>query len=163
LCFSGALSTISSGLNSLAAVLWEDVLKHMDYFNDLSPNKQGLVVKVIGLIYGLITVGMAFLAGSFSGLLAASLVVFGAASGPILGVFILGIFMPFVNKYVSKNSINYKLISRSYQYTLILAHILVCGILFSGCRYWSIIRAARRILDQSRCPSLGSKTHSIGI
>ena len=97
---SGALSTISSGLNSLAAVLWEDVLKDMNYFSQLSPNNQGFVVKIIGFTYGLITVGMAFIAGSFSGILAASLVVFGAASGPILGVFILGIFMPFANKYV---------------------------------------------------------------
>jgi sodium-coupled monocarboxylate transporter 8/12 len=81
-------------------VLWEDVLKDIGFFKDLSPNNQGVVVKIIGFVYGLLTVGMAFIAGSFSGILAAALVVFGAASGPILGVFVLGIFMPFVNKYV---------------------------------------------------------------
>jgi len=54
----------------------------------------------IGFVYGLLTVGMAFVAGRFSGILAAALVIFGGASGPILGTFILGMFMPFVNKYV---------------------------------------------------------------
>lgn len=120
--FSGALSTISSGLNSLAAVLWEDILKDIPYFEGMSENRQGLMIKIIGKMfhfiyiiiltgiqrnwfigfsYGILTIGMAFIAGSFSGILAAALVIFGGASGPILGTFTMGMFMPFVNKYVT--------------------------------------------------------------
>ena len=57
---------------------------------------------VPGFVYGLLTIGIAIIAGSFGGIFGAVLAIFGGASGPILGTFIMGIFMPLVNKYVSE-------------------------------------------------------------
>lgn len=41
-------STISSGVNSLAAVTWEDFVKKIDYFDKLSESGQATTVKLIG-------------------------------------------------------------------------------------------------------------------
>ena len=46
--FSGSLSTVSSVLNSLSAVVWEDFLKGVPVFTKLSQTSQGWVVKTIG-------------------------------------------------------------------------------------------------------------------
>ncbi|XP_050715075.1 sodium-coupled monocarboxylate transporter 1-like [Eriocheir sinensis] len=46
--FSGALSTISSGVNSQAAVTWEDVFSSIPVCARMSPTNQALVTKFIG-------------------------------------------------------------------------------------------------------------------
>lgn len=43
---------------------------------------------------------MAFLAANFDGVLAASIVLNGSVAGPLLAVFLMGIVLPFTNKYV---------------------------------------------------------------
>ncbi|CAG7829113.1 unnamed protein product [Allacma fusca] len=97
--FSGSLSTISSGINSLAACTWEDFLKNISFFKNMSEGRQGIVTKIIGFIYGIITIGMGFVASKLGGVLQAAIVVNGAVAGPLLGVFLVGVLVPFVNKY----------------------------------------------------------------
>jgi len=41
-------STLSSGLNSLAAVTWEDFLKQINFFRDLKPSKQAAIIRGLG-------------------------------------------------------------------------------------------------------------------
>jgi len=123
-------STVSSGLNSVSAVTWQDLMLKIPYFRNKKDKSQGTATKIIGLclllstywfvciqikhvvllmgkmtdflglVYGLIAIGMAFLAGKFDGVLAASIVLNGSVAGPLLGVFLLGILLPFTNKYV---------------------------------------------------------------
>ncbi|XP_037079494.1 sodium-coupled monocarboxylate transporter 1-like [Pollicipes pollicipes] len=97
---SGALSVISSGLNSLAAITWQDFLYHANYFQKMSPATQCWITRMISLLYGCLTLAMGFLASQLGGVLQASLAVTGAVSGPILGVFTLGILVPFANAKV---------------------------------------------------------------
>ncbi|OXA62795.1 Sodium-coupled monocarboxylate transporter 1 [Folsomia candida] len=85
--YSGALSTVSSGLNSLAAVTWQDFCSRINHFKKMTEIQQGLVTKIIGFLYGALSIGMGFLAGNLGGVLSAALVVNGAVSGPLLGVF----------------------------------------------------------------------------
>ncbi|XP_050398733.1 sodium-coupled monocarboxylate transporter 1 isoform X1 [Patella vulgata] len=94
--FSGALSTMSSCLNALAAVTWEDFLKpHFDY---LTERKKTYVTKLLVLLYGGAGIGMAFMAKNLGGtVLQASLSFTGAASGPLLGMFCLGAFFKWAN------------------------------------------------------------------
>ncbi|CAF4677852.1 unnamed protein product, partial [Rotaria sp. Silwood2] len=49
--FSGSLSTISSGLNSLAAVLIEDIYKGL-MERALSDEQQGFLSKIVSIILG---------------------------------------------------------------------------------------------------------------
>ncbi|CAF1392260.1 unnamed protein product [Rotaria sordida] len=71
--FSGSLSTISSGLNSLTAVIIEDVYK-------------GAVVMLL-----------TYVVSHLGPILNASTSLFGALQGPIMGVFFLGFFFPRAN------------------------------------------------------------------
>lgn len=53
------------------------------------------------MLYGLMSIGMAFLMSTSGELLQAAFSLMGLMMGPLLGMFILGIQYPFVNSYVS--------------------------------------------------------------
>lgn len=95
--FSGALSTISSGVNSQAAVTWEDVFSQLPVCSRLSPTNQAWVTKFLALGYGMLALGLAFVAGSLGGVLQAAIAVTSSVAGPLLAVFIMALFMPFTN------------------------------------------------------------------
>uniref|UniRef100_G3MQS0 Sodium/solute symporter n=1 Tax=Amblyomma maculatum TaxID=34609 RepID=G3MQS0_AMBMU len=93
--FSSALSTLSSGFNSLAAVTWEDFLvRHLS----LTPRHEAYVTKIVAALYGLLTIGLAFVAGTVGSILKAAFAMSGALSGPLLGVFTMGLLIPPCNK-----------------------------------------------------------------
>ncbi|XP_072144454.1 sodium-coupled monocarboxylate transporter 2-like isoform X2 [Dermacentor andersoni] len=93
--FSSALSTLSSGFNSLAAVTWEDFLvRHLS----LTPRQEAYVTKIVAALYGLLTIGLAFVAGTVGSILKAAFAMSGALSGPLLGVFTMGLLFPLSNK-----------------------------------------------------------------
>ena len=94
--FSGSLSTISSGLNSLAAVFIEDVYKSL-IGKSLSDERQGFISKIISVLLGCIVMLLTYLVSYFGSILNAGLSLFGAISGPIMGVFFLGFFFPKAN------------------------------------------------------------------
>ena len=87
--FSGSLSTVSSAINSLAAVTLEDYLKPVF---KISESNTTLILKILALLYGIICIGLAFLADVLgTGVLQASLTIFGVVGGPLLGLFTLGV------------------------------------------------------------------------
>ncbi|KAK7096188.1 sodium-coupled monocarboxylate transporter 1-like isoform X1 [Littorina saxatilis] len=97
--FSGALSTMSSCLNALAAVTWEDFLKPF-LGHRLTEGQKTWVTKLLVLVFGGAGIGMAFMAQGLGGtVLQASLSFTGAASGPVLGLFLLGGLFPWANGY----------------------------------------------------------------
>lgn len=55
---------------------------------------------ILGFLYGVLTIAMGFVASKLGGVLTAAIVVNGAVAGPLLGVFICGILLPFINKHV---------------------------------------------------------------
>ncbi|XP_018494776.1 putative sodium-dependent multivitamin transporter [Galendromus occidentalis] len=85
--FSGALSTVSSAINSLAAVTFEDFVRPM--YKEGTAH-EGLLIKTIALFYGVICVLLTGIAERLGGVLQASFVFFGVGGGPLLGVFTLG-------------------------------------------------------------------------
>ncbi|KAK7475399.1 hypothetical protein BaRGS_00033349, partial [Batillaria attramentaria] len=79
--FSGALSTISSGLNSMAAVILEDVVKA--YIKpDISELRATRLTQMFALVLGM-----------------AALSLFGMIAGPLLGLFTMGMVFPWANKW----------------------------------------------------------------
>ncbi|KAH9509624.1 Sodium-coupled monocarboxylate transporter 1 [Bulinus truncatus] len=95
--FSGALSSISSSLNALGAITWEDILKPR-YDKRLTEHQKTLVTKITVCIYGVLAIGVSFLAEMLEGtVLQAAASLIGAASGPLTGMFILGAFFPWAN------------------------------------------------------------------
>lgn len=55
--FSASLSSLSSGLNSLAAVFLEDCFKPI--FTKLTPKQEQFIVKTVVFVTGVIIVGLA--------------------------------------------------------------------------------------------------------
>ncbi|XP_037779304.1 sodium-coupled monocarboxylate transporter 1-like [Penaeus monodon] len=95
--FSGALSTISSGVNSQAAVTWEDVFSRRPSCAKLSKTSQAWITKFLALGYGVLAMGLAFLAGHMGGVLQAAIAVTSSVAGPMLACFIMALFLPFTN------------------------------------------------------------------
>lgn len=93
--FSASLSSVSSCLNSLAAVTLEDYFKPLFLFFARRPLKltaaqSALPSKIIAGIYGVVCIGTAFIAQHVGGILQVSLTIFGAVGGPLLALFTLG-------------------------------------------------------------------------
>jgi len=95
---SGALSSLSSGLNSLASVLWEDFLAHTQWANSTSERKKVGVTRMLAGGFGVISTGLALGFSHLDGVLKVATTSIGMLSGPLLSVFLLGYFVNFNNK-----------------------------------------------------------------
>ncbi|XP_049644336.1 sodium/iodide cotransporter [Suncus etruscus] len=94
--YSGTLSTASTSINAMAAVTLEDLLKPR--LRSLGPRRLLLVSKGLSLLYGSACLTVAALSSLLGGgVLQGSFTVMGVISGPLLGAFILGIFLPASN------------------------------------------------------------------
>ncbi|CAG5123374.1 unnamed protein product, partial [Candidula unifasciata] len=96
--FSGALSTISSGLNSISACVLEDICRayFKSYFRE---SRARLLSQLLALGFGIICLAMTYVASLLGNILQAALSLFGMIGGPLLGVFTLGMFFPWANKW----------------------------------------------------------------
>ncbi|XP_045620487.2 sodium-coupled monocarboxylate transporter 2 [Procambarus clarkii] len=94
--FAGSLSTVSSGMNSLAAIVLEDFIKSGCY-PGISDNASTWVSRGLSLFFGLLTFALVFVAEQLGNILSAALSIFGMVGGPLLGVFSLGMFFPWAN------------------------------------------------------------------
>jgi len=95
--FSGSLSTISSGLNSLAAVIIEDIYKGL-LGRSITDERQGFVSKIFSIVLGAVVMLLTYVVSYLGSILNAALSLFGVLSGPIMGAFFLGFFFPQANK-----------------------------------------------------------------
>jgi solute carrier family 5 (sodium-coupled monocarboxylate transporter), member 8/12 len=95
--FNSALILNVSNLNSLATVTWEDFLSKLPRFTNMEDSKQLRIIKIIGTIYGLMIMGVAFGVQLISGVIEAAQLMTSATSGPMLGVFVLAILVPVAN------------------------------------------------------------------
>ena len=98
-------STVSSGVNALALVFMTDMFKPVyKRFTqtEISETKATICSKVIALVYGLITIALAFLSQYFGSLiLQIALSIFGMVGGPLLALFVMALFFPCINSLVS--------------------------------------------------------------
>lgn len=94
--FSGALSTVSSGVNSLAAVTLEDIIKAY-IVADISELWATRITKITALVYGILAILLVFVAQQLGGVLQAALSIHGMVGGPMLGLFTLGMIFPWTN------------------------------------------------------------------
>uniref|UniRef100_A0A8C9WWD2 Solute carrier family 5 member 5 n=1 Tax=Sander lucioperca TaxID=283035 RepID=A0A8C9WWD2_SANLU len=95
--YSGTLSTASTSINAMAAVTMEDLLR--PHLLHMTQKKLILVSKGLSFLYGVGCITMAALSSFLDwGVLQGSFTVMGVVSGPLLGVFILGMFVPATNR-----------------------------------------------------------------
>ncbi|XP_052689326.1 sodium-coupled monocarboxylate transporter 1-like [Crassostrea angulata] len=91
--FSATLSTMSSGLSAISALVWEDLIQ--PYFQCFSLRQGSFVTKTTVPVFAVIIVGMSFLAMNLPGTITQiTLGTLSATSGPLVGVYLLGMAFP---------------------------------------------------------------------
>ncbi|CAF2067862.1 unnamed protein product [Rotaria magnacalcarata] len=95
---SASLSTISSGINSMATAILEDIYKRILKQSTVTDERQAIMSKVLSLAIGILVTILAF-AMSYLGnnIIVIVFQIAGSFVTPILGVYILGFFAPRVN------------------------------------------------------------------
>ncbi|XP_064161929.1 sodium-coupled monocarboxylate transporter 1 [Anguilla rostrata] len=88
--YSGTLSTVSSSINALVAVTVEDFVKPI--WPNLSERKVSWINMGLSVFFGALCIGMAGVASMMGSILQAALSIFGMISGPLLGLYFLGMF-----------------------------------------------------------------------
>ncbi|XP_039249058.2 sodium-coupled monocarboxylate transporter 2-like isoform X1 [Styela clava] len=95
--FSGTLSTISSGVNSLSALALEDFV--IPCFPAMSTTRKMIFSKVLAVVFGGVIMGIAYTVSLLSSNIIQINMITGAVGTPILSVFTMGMFMPWINSW----------------------------------------------------------------
>ncbi|KAM6980887.1 sodium-coupled monocarboxylate transporter 1 [Aplochiton taeniatus] len=88
--YSGTLSTVSSSINALVAVTVEDFIKPL--CKNLTQKQTSWINMGLSVFFGFLCIGMAGVASSMGSILQAALSIFGMISGPLLGIYLMGMF-----------------------------------------------------------------------
>ncbi|XP_063958267.1 sodium-coupled monocarboxylate transporter 1-like [Lytechinus pictus] len=93
---SASLSTLSSGLNALAAVAGEDIFKAI--WPNLNGRTYTIITKLLSFFFGLVAIGVAFLAMVMGDqVLMMGLSIYGLTYGAVVATFTLGFCCPRIN------------------------------------------------------------------
>ncbi|GMT05967.1 hypothetical protein PENTCL1PPCAC_28141 [Pristionchus entomophagus] len=95
---AATLSTLSSGMNSMSAALYEDFLKQ-SYDGRLSDSQATLLSKGLVICIGVVCTLLAFAAEPLGGILRVCISVMGALSGPMVAIFVMALFFPRSGKF----------------------------------------------------------------
>ncbi|XP_049878245.1 sodium-coupled monocarboxylate transporter 2-like [Pectinophora gossypiella] len=93
--FSAALSSLSTGLNSMAAVVLEDFWK--PFFKDLNHKQTQILIRAVVVILGGICIGLVFVVEMLGSVLQLTMSLSSASMGPLTAVFLMGLFLPFID------------------------------------------------------------------
>lgn len=91
---------MSTGLNSMTGVIYEDLIKPRCK-TPMSEGKASFIMKIIVFIIGCVCVGLVFVVEKLGMLIQASASMGAITAGPLLGLFTLGMFIPTANVIVS--------------------------------------------------------------
>ncbi|KAJ0182670.1 hypothetical protein K1T71_002039 [Dendrolimus kikuchii] len=93
--FSASLSSLSTGLNSMAAVVLEDFWK--PFCKKLSHTQTQILVRLVVVVLGFVCVGLVFVVERLGSVLQLTISLSSASVGPIAGLFLMGMFLPFID------------------------------------------------------------------
>ncbi|XP_071451825.1 sodium-coupled monocarboxylate transporter 1-like [Hetaerina americana] len=94
--FSAALSSMSTALNSMSGVVYEDFISPFLNSNT-SEERASFIMKIISAVLGIICVILVFIIENLEGVVQSALSLEGITCGPMLGIFVLGLFFPWAN------------------------------------------------------------------
>lgn len=94
--FSAALSSLSTGLNSMAAVVLEDFYKTF-FKRKLTEKQTYILMKSTVIIFGIIFVALVYVVEKLGAVLQLSMSVGAIAAGPALSLFTMGLLFPWVH------------------------------------------------------------------
>lgn len=94
--FSAALSSLSTGLNSMAAVVVEDFWRPLARTPPTAA-RVNVAMRLVVVVFGAVCVGLVFVVEKLGVVLQLTGSLNAISSGPVLAVFFGGVFMPWVN------------------------------------------------------------------
>ncbi|XP_055604763.1 uncharacterized protein LOC129752995 [Uranotaenia lowii] len=93
--FSAALSSLSSALNALAAISFEDFCK--PYFGSSLTEKQtGYILRGSVILFGVVSVLLIYIVEHLGAVMQLTMTLSSTAGGPLFGLFLMGVLMPWV-------------------------------------------------------------------
>nr|XP_057910563.1 sodium-coupled monocarboxylate transporter 1 [Doryrhamphus excisus] len=93
--YSGTLSTVSSSINALVAVTVEDFI--LPVCKNLTQKQKTWMNMGLSVFFGALCIGMAGVASLMGSVLQAAFSIFGMISGPLLGLYLLGMLFRTAN------------------------------------------------------------------
>ncbi|KAG0718424.1 Sodium-coupled monocarboxylate transporter 1 [Chionoecetes opilio] len=99
--YAGGLSSYSSQINAVAAVMWEDFLKDSAWVASMREERRPYVNVLVSVITGMIGVVAGIVSTQVGGVFQASQIILGTINAPLLGLFLLGMCCPFANKLIT--------------------------------------------------------------
>ncbi|XP_060925124.1 sodium-coupled monocarboxylate transporter 1 [Limanda limanda] len=93
--YSGTLSTVSSSINALVAVTVQDFI--LPVCKNLTEKQVTWMNMGLSVFFGAVCIGMAGVASMMGSVLQAALSIFGMISGPLLGLYLLGMLFRTTN------------------------------------------------------------------
>ncbi|XP_017776935.1 PREDICTED: sodium-coupled monocarboxylate transporter 2-like [Nicrophorus vespilloides] len=97
--FSGSLSSMSAAINSLSCTIFKDFVSFN--LNEKWKKHSPTFIRLIGVMIGLISIVLVFLLENLGNVLPTIVSMGGIAAGPMLGLFILGLFTITANAKVA--------------------------------------------------------------
>ncbi|XP_063700697.1 sodium-coupled monocarboxylate transporter 1-like [Culicoides brevitarsis] len=94
--FSASLSSLSTGLNSITAVILEDFIKPYRK-SALSEKATAIIMKSTVIVLGTLSTGMVFIVEKLGPVLQLAITFAGVTYGPLLGIFTIGFVMPYID------------------------------------------------------------------
>ncbi|PBC33280.1 Sodium-coupled monocarboxylate transporter [Apis cerana cerana] len=94
--FAASLGTVASALNSLAAITCEDILQGL-FKIDMSARKGAIYARWISIFFGALSFALVFVVEQLGSVLQVALSFNGMVGGITLGLFSLGMFIPWAN------------------------------------------------------------------
>lgn len=91
--FAASMSTISAGLNSLASATMVDFQQRLTSKPLPTDEKQIFQARLWTVLYGSMVIALAFIVSKLGNLVEATNTVIGLVGGPVLGMFLCGIFL----------------------------------------------------------------------
>lgn len=98
--FSAALSSLSTCLNSMSAVVLEDFVKPF-VKKPLTENMINWIMRSVVVVIGVICVFMVYVVEKMGTVLQLTMSLEAITNGPLFGIFTLGIFLPWIKSKVS--------------------------------------------------------------
>lgn len=93
--FSAALSSMSSGLNTLSGTIYEDFFK--PFLPNASEKRASDIMKILVVILGLIIVALVFVVEHMGQIFTLNIAISGITAGTLLGLFTIGMLSRYVN------------------------------------------------------------------
>lgn len=102
--FSAALSSLSTYLNCLAAVVLEDFVKPF-MKTELSERSTAVIMRSVVVVFGLSSIALVYVVEKLGMVLQLSATLQSMLYGPMLGIFTAGMLMPWINEKVEKQDV----------------------------------------------------------